>query len=149
MGKPAARIGDHHVCPMVTGVVPHVGGPVVTAQPNVLIAGRPAARIGDNLVCAGPPDTIAQGEPTVLIGGKPAARLGDSTVHGGKIVIGAATVLIGGDNSVTLPNWRIKKHNDPSLRPKMEDGSFKTRREVDMKNSPMFFTHNIILCCFQ
>ncbi|HAA21191.1 MAG TPA: type VI secretion protein, partial [Cytophagales bacterium] len=29
MGQPAARINDMHVCPMVTGVVPHVGGPIL------------------------------------------------------------------------------------------------------------------------
>jgi uncharacterized Zn-binding protein involved in type VI secretion len=35
------------------------------------------------------------GSSTVLIGGKPAARMGDSTAHGGTIVAGLATVLIG------------------------------------------------------
>ena len=29
MGPPAARMTDMHVCPMVTGVVPHVGGPIL------------------------------------------------------------------------------------------------------------------------
>ncbi len=95
--KPAARITDMHTCPMVTGTVPHVGGPILPAgEPTVLIGGLPAARMGDMAVCTGPPDTIASGSGTVLIGGKPAARMGDSTVHGGVITAGEPTVLIGG-----------------------------------------------------
>ncbi len=95
MGQPAARIGDMHTCPMVTGTVPHVGGPIATGHPTTLIGGMPAARVSDKAICVGPPDTIAQGEPTVLIGGKAAARMGDKTAHGGMIVIGCPTVLIG------------------------------------------------------
>ena len=93
----AARLTDNHVCPMVTGVVPHVGGPIIgPGEPTVLIAGMPAAKLGDSLVCVGPPDTIIKGSATVLIGGKPAARMGDTTAHGGSIMIGAPTVMIGG-----------------------------------------------------
>jgi uncharacterized Zn-binding protein involved in type VI secretion len=96
MGKPAARIGDMHVCPMVTGVVPHVGGPVIgPGVPTVLIGGMPAAVAGDMCVCTGPPDTIVLGSTGVLIGGKPAARMGDICAHGGTIVIGLPTVMIG------------------------------------------------------
>ena len=94
----AARIGDMHVCPMVTPgtpPIPHVGGPVTVGFPTVLIGGQPAARQGDMCICVGPPDAIAMGSPTVLIGYMPAARLGDSTVHGGTIVIGCPTVMIG------------------------------------------------------
>lgn len=97
---PAARLTDMHTCPMVTpGVppIPHVGGPVSgPGQPNVLIGGLPAARVGDMLVCVGPPDTIVMGSATVLIGGMPAARMGDTTAHGGSIVLGCPTVIIGG-----------------------------------------------------
>ncbi|MBS4065818.1 MAG: PAAR domain-containing protein [Chitinophagaceae bacterium] len=93
----AARVGDMHVCPMVNGTVPHVGGPVMPPGcPTVLIGGMPAARVGDMLVCTGPPDTIAKGSATVMIGGMPAARMGDSTAHGGTIVVGCPTVMIGG-----------------------------------------------------
>ncbi len=96
MGKPAARIGDFHTCPLVNpGPVPHVGGPVVVGAPNVLIGGSPAARVGDMATCAGPPDAIAMGSPTVLIGGQPAARMGDPTVHGGAVMAGCPTVWIG------------------------------------------------------
>lgn len=97
MCPPAARLLDNHVCPMVTALVPHVGGPIAApGAPNVLIAGMPAARVGDMAVCVGPPDAIAKGSATVMIGGQPAARMGDTTVHGGSIVTGAPTVMIGG-----------------------------------------------------
>jgi uncharacterized Zn-binding protein involved in type VI secretion len=85
-----------HVCPMVTGVVPHVGGPILPpCAPKVLTGGMPQARIGDPLVCVGPPDVIATGSPHVLVAGMPAARIGDTTVHGGTIILGLPTVLIG------------------------------------------------------
>ena len=68
-GQPAARVGDLHVCPMVTGVVPHVGGPILPpGSPTVLIGGMPAARMGDQAVCTGPPDAIVAGCVTVIIG---------------------------------------------------------------------------------
>lgn len=102
MGQPAARISDMHTCPMVTGNVPHVGGPIASGCVTVLIGGSPAARIGDTAICVGPADSIAQGEATVLIGGKPASRLGDKTAHGGIIVAGCPTVLIGKDQGQCL-----------------------------------------------
>ncbi|RNI33815.1 type VI secretion protein [Hanamia caeni] len=93
----AARLTDMHTCPLVTGVVPHVGGPISgPCVPTVLIGGLPAAVVGDMLACVGPPDVIAKGSVTVLIGGKPAARQGDLTAHGGVIVVGLPTVQIGG-----------------------------------------------------
>jgi uncharacterized Zn-binding protein involved in type VI secretion len=96
MPMPAARLTDMHVCPMFTALVPHVGGPIVApGWPTVLIGNLPAARITDILTCIGPPDAILMGSPTVLIGGLMAARLADPTVHGGVIVMGWPTVLIG------------------------------------------------------
>lgn len=93
----AARISDMHICPMVNGTVPHVGGPVMPpGAVTVLIGGLPAARVGDMCTCVGPPDSIIMGSTTVLIGGMPAARMGDSTAHGGVIIIGCPTVIIGG-----------------------------------------------------
>ena len=92
----AARVGDFHICPMVTGVIPHVGGPILPPGcPTVLIGGMPAACVGDMVTCTGPPDSITAGSATVLIGGKPAARMLDSTVHGGVILLACFTVLIG------------------------------------------------------
>lgn len=93
---PAARLSDMHVCPMVTGVVPHVGGPILPpCCPTVFIGGLPAARVSDMALCVGPPDMIVLGSFTVLIGGMPAARMGDMTVHGGVIVQGEPTVMVG------------------------------------------------------
>lgn len=93
----AERLTDMHTCPMVNGVVPHVGGPIVgPGCATVLIGGTPAAVVGDMLTCVGPPDTIVQGSATVMIGGMPAARQGDLTAHGGVIVLGAPNVIIGG-----------------------------------------------------
>ncbi len=98
--KPAARVSDMHVCPMLTpGIppIPHVGGPVLPpGAPTVLIGGLPAATVGGQCLCVGPPDAILMGSATVLIQGKPAARMGDSTAHGGSIVMGCPTVMIGG-----------------------------------------------------
>ncbi len=93
----AARLTDMHTCPMVTVLVPHVGGPVTgPGAPTVLIGSMPAAVVGDIVVCVGPPDSIVKGSTTVMIGGKPAARQGDLTAHGGVIVGGFPTVQIGG-----------------------------------------------------
>ena len=95
MGQPAARVADMHVCPMVTGVVPHVGGPILPPGcPTVLIGSMPAARATDMATCTGPPDVIIS-SATTLIGSLPAARMGDMTAHGGSIVAGLPTVLIG------------------------------------------------------
>ena len=96
MGAPAARVTDMHVCPMVTGVVPHVGGPILPpGEPTVLIGNLPAARVGDMATCVGPPDTIVSGSATVLIGGLPAAYMGSETAHGGTVVMGVLNVMIG------------------------------------------------------
>jgi uncharacterized Zn-binding protein involved in type VI secretion len=93
---PAARVFDMHICPGMNGPVPHVGGPVLPPGGiPVLIGGAPAARVGDVLICVGPPDVVVQGYPKVLIGGRPAARMGDRTAHGGVIIVGCPTVLIG------------------------------------------------------
>jgi uncharacterized Zn-binding protein involved in type VI secretion len=96
MGMPQSRITDMHVCPMVTGIVPHVGGPISgPCAPTVLVGSLPAARVTDMAVCVGPPDVIALGSFTVLIVNLPAARIGDLTAHGGTIVLGMFTVLTG------------------------------------------------------
>ena len=96
MGQPAARATDMHVCPMVTVLVPHVGGPILPpCCPTVLIGSLPAARVTDLATCVGPPDIIAMGSFTVMIGMLPAARMGDITAHGGTIVMGFPMVLIG------------------------------------------------------
>jgi uncharacterized Zn-binding protein involved in type VI secretion len=81
---------------MVTGVVPHVGGPILPpCAVTVLVGGLPAARVTDMATCVGPPDVIVLGSFTVLIMNLPAARIGDTTAHGGKIVLGHFTTLVG------------------------------------------------------
>jgi len=83
-------------CPLVTGIVPHVGGPITLGCFTVLVSGLPQARIGDMHTCVGPPGTMALGSFTVLVGGQPASRLGDVTAHGGAVAgPGCPTVLIG------------------------------------------------------
>jgi uncharacterized Zn-binding protein involved in type VI secretion len=98
MGLPAARVGDLHICPMLTVLVPHVGGPIMPPGAiTVLIGGMPAARATDMALCAtGPPDVIAMGSVTVLTMKMLQARiLEDPTAHGGMIAIGCFTVLVG------------------------------------------------------
>jgi uncharacterized Zn-binding protein involved in type VI secretion len=69
-GRPAWRATvDAHVCPLVTGTVPHTGGVVAIGSTTVLIDGVSAARQGDQIVESGPPNPISVGCPTVLIGG--------------------------------------------------------------------------------
>lgn len=106
---PAARVGDPHLCPMVTGVVPHVGGPILPpGAPLTMVGGPFAARVSDMATCVGPPDVIAMGAATVLIQGLPAARATDMTVHGGVLLPGLPTVLIGGPAFVIPPVITIK-----------------------------------------
>lgn len=69
-GLPAWRAAvDTHACPLITVLVPHVGGVVALGSTTVLINGLPAARQGDIVVEAAPPNTIVIGCPTVQIGG--------------------------------------------------------------------------------
>lgn len=90
----AARMTDTHMCPMVTGVVPHGAMPIISGQPTVLIGNMPAARMNDMVSCLGPPATISLGAVTTLIGNQPAARMGDISSHGGNILLGCVTVMV-------------------------------------------------------
>lgn len=97
MGQPAARVTDMHTCPMFDGPAPHVGGPILPpCAVTVLTCKLPQARVTDQCTCVGPPDVILKGSATVFVNKLPAARMGDQTAHGGVIVLGALTVLIGG-----------------------------------------------------
>lgn len=94
--KPGARVSDFHTCPQQTPA-PHVGGPVIgPGAPTVLLEHLPGCVLGDACVCATGPDSMVAASATVLYEGKPAVRLGDVTAHGGVIVAGAATVIVGG-----------------------------------------------------
>lgn len=104
MQVPAARLTDMHVCPMVIpGIppIPHIGGPIISGAATVLIGNLKAARMGDNAICTGcgMVDTIISGSTTVYIEGSPAARMNDANAHGGLIVAGMPTVLIGSSSS--------------------------------------------------
>lgn len=99
MGKPAAREGDLHECPMVDPVndILHLGGVIIgPGNGTVLIGGKPAATVGDTCKCIiGEPGIITGGSTGVFIGGKPVARVGDGCAHGGKVSSGWGSVLIG------------------------------------------------------
>lgn len=60
-GKPIARVGDLHSCP-ITG---HGVTPIVTGNVAVLVEGSPAARVGDSTGCGA---TIVSGSPDTLTG---------------------------------------------------------------------------------
>jgi len=95
MTLPASRISDMHVCPMVTGVVPHVGAAIVKGEFTVLIGNKPPARSADTVTCTGPPDTIVKGSTSTLVGSMPQARVSDTCAHGGSLILGEFTVLVG------------------------------------------------------
>lgn len=93
--KPGVRVGDAHTCPQQQPS-PHVGGVVVgPGAPTVLLEHLPGCVSGDQCACVGPPNVAVATSATVLFSGKPAVRVGDPTAHGGVIVAGAATVLVG------------------------------------------------------
>ncbi|MFL1485744.1 PAAR domain-containing protein [Marinobacter sp. LN3S78] len=93
--KPMSFLTSHHTCPKKRGSTSHKGGPVIEGSGNVFVGGMPVAKVGDKLACDGPPDTIAEGSPSVFINGKPAARVGSMTAHGGQLVAGNPTVMVG------------------------------------------------------
>lgn len=141
MGQPAARVGDLHLCPMITPgtpPVPHVGGPILPPGAiTVLIGGMPTAALGDICTCVGPPDSVVQGSISVLIYGRPAARMGDMTAHGGTISIGLPTVLIGGPVFTT-----------PSVPVTVEDQSWWNPSDwwdLVMDNPPDIYFGNIVI----
>lgn len=93
----AARVTDMHTCPMVTGTVPHVGGPLLPGSNSTVLIGKmPASIVGDSCVCVGPTDSLSVGSSSVFIAGSAAVRMGDATAHGGVVAAGCPTVIIGG-----------------------------------------------------
>lgn len=106
--KLAARAADEHVCPE-TNPHPHVGGPIVVAAWTPVEAEvLQAARLADYAICKGPLDVVFEGASTVLVRGLPFAGMGDHTSHKGAIVMGAATVLVGGPTFSLPPNFIVK-----------------------------------------
>ncbi len=106
--KQIATVGDTHVCPMVTGTVPHIGGTIISGSPKILLNNKPVARMGDKCICTGcgMVCTIVQGDANVLVDGVPIAYAGCMTSHGGVITSGQPNALITGNkppNIVTMP----------------------------------------------
>lgn len=115
-GKPVATIGSMHVCPMVTGYIPHVGGPVSgPGMPGVTVNGQPIAVMGDMCTCVGPPDTIVQGCPGVTVNGKPVATIGSMTAHGGQITVGVPGVTVGPNTPTPDAVMPLKKIPFPKI----------------------------------
>ncbi len=111
-GKPIATVGSMHVCPMCTGIVPHVGGPIAgPGAPNVLVNNKPVALMGDMCICVGPPDVVAQGNPLVKVNGVPVVCVGDLTAHGGVIMAGEATVTV--STAVATPSEIMPREKIP------------------------------------
>ncbi len=129
MGQPAARVTDMHTCPMATPgtpPVPHVGGPILpSCSINVITGGLPQARVTDMCLCVGPPDVIIKGSASVLVNNLPAARMGDSTTHGGVIVTGLPSVLIGdaGGGGNMGPGGAIAPPGKPCMRTAAKNSS--------------------------
>lgn len=124
----AARISDFHACPKVEpGPIPHVGGPVFTGSSNVIIGYLPAARVDDRVVCfpVGPTDKIQRGSTTVLINHRAAARRADPCAHGGRIVVGCPTVIVG-DNPQSFTLRAAAKRGTPFC-----EECERKRREMD------------------
>ena len=95
-GRPAARLTDMHTCPGNSGPVPHVGGAVLSTQARTVLAGGlPLAGAGSLVGCVGALGVVLSGSATVFVGGQPVARMGDATAHGGVLVNGMPTVLVG------------------------------------------------------
>lgn len=114
--KPVATIGSMHVCPMVSGYIPHVGGPVIgPGAPNVLANGKPIAVMGDKCSCVGPPDTIVMGNPSILVNGKPIACMGDMTSHGGTITMGEPNILVGRASPIASSGVSVKEIPMPKV----------------------------------
>lgn len=115
--KQIVILGTNHVCPMVTGATPHVGGPVVgPGCPGVLINGQPVALMGDTCVCNGAPDTIVQGYPGILVNGVPIAVQGCMTAHGGILPTGVPGVTVGSATPVEPLTMDIKRIEIPKIR---------------------------------
>lgn len=111
MPGPIATIGSMHVCPMCSGIVPHVGGPVAgPGTPNILINNKPASIMGDMCVCVGPPDVVVQGEASIFFNGVPVVCIGHMTAHGGAITVGEVNVIASSSSpspTVTMPLSQI------------------------------------------
>lgn len=115
--KQIVTINMNHVCPMVTGLVPHVGGPIIgPGSPGVFVNGTPVSVMGDACICCGPPDMIIQGYPGVFADGVPVVVQGCMTAHGGIIPAGVPGVMVDSAEPVKLVTMNIRKIPFPKIR---------------------------------
>ena len=117
MKKQVVTIGTMHICPMVTGMIPHIGGPIIgPGCPGVKINGKPVSLIGDICTCSGPPDVVAQGHSGVFVNGTPIVVHNCLTAHGGIIPMGESGVIISSSTPVSTLTMNIKRILFPKLR---------------------------------
>lgn len=115
--KQIVTVNLNHICPMVTGLTPHVGGPVIgPGCPGVLVDGTPVSLMGDACVCSGPPDVVVQGYPGVLADGVPVVVQNCMTAHGGVIPMGVPGVTISSASPVEPVTVNIRKIPFPKIR---------------------------------
>lgn len=89
-----ATMACMQVCPMVTGIIPHVGGIVAMGMPDMLVGMLPVATVGCVTVCIGPPGTIVLPlDPLFLLNMMPVAEMGSLTDHGGVITVGVPLMM--------------------------------------------------------
>lgn len=112
--KQIVTINTNHICPMVTGITPHVGGPIVgPGNPGVLIDGVPISVLGDTCICCGSPDVVVQGYPGILVDGVPIVVQGCMTAHGGTIPMGVPGVTVGRVTESSVTPTITVSHESP------------------------------------
>lgn len=115
--KQIVTINLNHVCPMVTGYTPHIGGPIVgPGCSGVLVDGTPVSVMGDTCICCGPPDVVVQGYPGVLVDGTPVVVQNCMTAHGGIIPLGVAGVTVDSAKPVKPVTMNIREIPFPKIR---------------------------------
>ena len=88
-GKPAARVSDPTTCP----IPGHGTNPIASGSPDVFFDGLAAARVGDTCTCG---QTLSGGfSSTVFINGRNAMTFDGTTDHGGVVIGGSGSVIIG------------------------------------------------------
>jgi len=106
-GKPAARLGDAVACPKCGTTA------LVQGSSNVFFDGLPAATLGHACSCGAA--VSAAVIPNVLINGQPAAVLGSITSHGGVVIGGSGTVIIGTQGSGASTGTVAAEASNPGL----------------------------------
>jgi uncharacterized Zn-binding protein involved in type VI secretion len=85
--KPAATLGDMHVCP----IKGHGTTPIVSGTGSLTVNGKPTACVGDKVGCGA---SIIEGTPVMMANGQLVAFLGSKTSHGGTIIGGDSALML-------------------------------------------------------